>query len=64
MTTPRRDAFVIWIDGPTEPEAAEPLQGRIEHVQSSARAAFASVEELLGFLERHRSRGDGSDGSA
>lgn len=68
---PRRDAFVIWLDTPAEAtppgregategavEAAAPggpLCGRVEHVQSSARASFASLAELLVFLEGHRS---------
>jgi len=55
---PRRDAFVLWIDDPAEPEARATLQGRVEHVQSSARASFASAEELLGFLADHRGRSD------
>lgn len=68
---PRRDAFVIWLDTPPAATApgregdregvveaatpAEPLCGRVEHVQSSARASFASLAELLVFLEGHRS---------
>lgn len=68
---PRRDAFVIWLDAPAEttpppqqPEKegaagatapSEPLCGRVEHVQSSARASFTSLTELLVFLEGHRS---------
>ena len=60
---PRRDAFVIWIDR-AEGAAAAPasLQGRVEHVQSSARAAFGSVEELLVFLDGHRSGEEGPEG--
>jgi hypothetical protein len=69
-----RDAFVIWIDAPTEAalpsEAAdaappsEPLRGHIEHVQSSARASFTSLAELLVFLEGHRNRKGTPEGEA
>jgi hypothetical protein len=51
----RTDAFVIWIDGATERAATRPIRGRVEHVQTSARAAFDTPEELIEFLTRHRS---------
>lgn len=48
------DAFVIWIDG--EPAARNGvLVGRIEHVQTAVRGSFASAQELLAFLDAHRS---------
>lgn len=51
------DAFVIWIESACAPTpSAEVLQGRVEHVQTSARASFSSAEELLRFLTGHRRR--------
>ena len=50
---PRKDSFVIWIDGVVESAAAPPIRGRVEHVQTSARAAFDTPEELIEFLTRH-----------
>lgn len=71
---PRRDAFVIWLDAPAEPVApadategaapSGPLRGRIEHVQSSARASFASLAELLVFLDGHRGQKETPEGEA
>jgi hypothetical protein len=50
----RTDAFVIWIDAGAEAAAApRPIRGRVEHVQTSARAAFSTPEELIEFLRRH-----------
>lgn len=52
----RTDAFVIWIDtGGDAAATAPPIRGRVEHVQTSARAVFSTPEELLEFLRRHRS---------
>ena len=48
------DAFVIWLEGGPPPTSEEKLQGRVEHVQTSARASFTSAEELLRFLAGHR----------
>jgi hypothetical protein len=51
------DAFVVWLDGPApEPTRPAGLRGRVEHVQSSARAPFRNTEELVRFLEEHRRR--------
>ena len=51
----RTDAFVIWIDVGAEPAPVRrPIRGRVEHVRTSARAAFSTPEELIEFLDRHR----------
>ena len=48
-------AFVVWIEGDPEKAASDGiLQGRVEHLQTSARASFSSVEELLRFLTGDR----------
>jgi hypothetical protein len=41
------EAFVLWLDR----TRAGALAGRVEHVRSARRQAFASREELLRFLE-------------
>jgi hypothetical protein len=52
------DAFVIWIDASGGPLTGEaPLRGRVEHLQTSARAHFADPAELIDFLTRHRRDG-------
>jgi hypothetical protein len=56
-------AFVVWIEGDSGRAAADgSLQGRVEHLQTSARASFSSVDELLRFLTTDR-RPDGRAGS-
>lgn len=55
------DAFVVWIEGDLDQSAAETLQGRVEHVQTSARASFSSTDELLRFLAGHRRPGSRAD---
>lgn len=48
-----RTAFVVWLDALSEGSAGAPeYRGRVEHLASSTRAAFASKEELLAFIER------------
>lgn len=55
------DAFVVWIEGDPDPSAGATLQGRVEHVQTSARASFSSTDELLRFLAGHRRSGARAD---
>ena len=56
------DAFVVWIEGDPDQSAAQgTLQGRVEHVQTSARASFSSTDELLRFLAGHRRPGSRAD---
>lgn len=58
------DAFVIWIDGDAQAEAAgAAFAGRIEHVQSAARGTFGSAQELLAFLCAHRRAGGAPGGT-
>lgn len=55
-------AFVIWVDAPEAADGTDGvLAGRVEHLQSSARATFHSAAELLAFLDACR-RGAASDG--
>jgi hypothetical protein len=52
-----RDAasFVVWIE--TDPDRpSSGLRGRVEHLETSARASFASGEELLAFLTSDAAR--------
>lgn len=50
-----RAAFVIWVD-PPDPGSGDAamLAGRVEHLQTSARATFQNADELLAFLEARR----------
>ena len=46
----RGEAFVVWLD----PQPGRSCAGRVEHVSTARREAFASAEELIAFLTRHR----------
>ena len=54
-------AFVIWLDGDPADAGVAGLRGRVEHVQTSARASFASADELLRFLPGHRAQAAGAE---
>ena len=47
-----RESFVVWMDGPVDPNRAQECTGRVEHVATSERLRFNSAEELIAFLMR------------
>jgi hypothetical protein len=70
VDTPKRKSLVIWIDPiRSGDDFATSCRGRIEDVSTSARVAFAGMQELLDLVERFarpapaeaRKRGDHPD---
>jgi hypothetical protein len=49
----------LWRErGPEHPEEVTEWQGEVEHIQSSRRWNFSTLDELLGFLRRQAEEPD------